>query len=543
MSASSSPTAAEARGPAPSGFADSWKADLTSGFLVSLIALPLCLGISMASGFPPISGVLTAIVGGLLATFFGSAPLTIKGPAAGLIVIALGAVTELGAGDPVAGYKKALAVGVVAAAIQIVLALVRAGRLAQVFPASVVHGMLAAIGVIIFAKQAHVALGVTPTGKGAIALLAELPHSVAHANPLLAIIGVGSLLVLALWPRLAPGPLRRLPAPLVVLLLALPVALVFGMRHAHQYGFVGATWSVGPESLVSLPGSLLDAVAFPDFSEITSAVSMKYVVMYALVGSIESLLSAKAVDALDPWRRTSNLDRDLLATGAANLLVSAIGGLPMISEIVRSSANIDNGGRTRWANFFHGAFLLAFVALLPAVVQLIPLAALAAMLVYTGLRLASPAEFRRTWVIGWDQMTVFVATLVATLATDLLVGVAVGVAVKILLHLVRGVSPGRLVKSEVEMVDEGEDGVRLALRTPAIFTNYLALQKKVDAASARKVVIDLAGAPLVDHTVMEKLHDLADAFAREGRELEVCGLDVHVASSGHPLASHRLRRG
>lgn len=544
MSHSSPPAPGGAdRGPAPSGFADSWKADLTAGFLVSLIALPLCLGIAMASGFPPISGVLTAIVGGVLATFLGGAPLTIKGPAAGLIVIALGAVTELGAGDPAAGYRKALAVGVVAAVIQIGLALVRAGRLAQVFPASVVHGMLAAIGVIIFAKQAHVALGVAPIAKAPLDLLAELPHSVAHANPLIALIGVGSLLLLALWPRLAPGPLRRLPAPLAVLVVALPAALLAGMGTAHEYSVAGGSWSVGPDALVRLPGSLLAAVAFPDFSEITSAVSIKYVVMYALVGSIESLLSAKAVDALDPWRRASDLDRDLLATGAANLVVSAIGGLPMISEIVRSSANIDNGARTRWANFFHGLFLLAFVALLPAVVQLIPLAALAAMLVYTGLRLASPAEFRRTWVIGWDQMTVFVVTLVATLATDLLVGVAAGVAVKILLHVARGVPLSSLLRSAFEHAPEGDDGVRIVVRAPAVFTNYLGLQRRLDGAAGRqRVVVDLSDAALVDHTVMEKLHDLADAFAREGRILEVHGLDVHRAASAHPLASHRLRR-
>ncbi|MCB9528700.1 MAG: SulP family inorganic anion transporter [Myxococcales bacterium] len=529
-------------GPPPSGLRHNYKADLTAGFLVFLIALPLCLGISMASNFPPISGVLTAIIGGLLATFFGSAPLTIKGPAAGLIVIALGAVTELGGGDAAVGYRRALAVGVVAAAIQIVLALIRAGRLAQVFPASVVHGMLAAIGVIIFAKQAHVALGVSPAAKAPLDLLAEIPHSIANMNPLIAMIGVGSLVILALWPRLAPGKLRKIPAPLVVLVAALPASLAFGLTEMHDYIFAGHHWTVGPNSLVSLPGSLLNAVAFPDFSQIGSAVSIKYVVMFALVGSIESLLSAKAVDALDPWRRSSDLDRDLLATGVANLAASFVGGLPMISEIVRSSANIANGARTRWANFFHGAFLLAFVALLPGLVQLIPLAALAAMLVYTGVRLASPAEFRRTWVIGWDQMVVFLATMITTLATDLLVGVGVGIVVKIALHLVRGAPISRLWKAEVEPVLEGDDGVRLVVRAPAIFTNFLGLQRHLSAAKRRRVVIDLTGAALVDHTVMEKLHDLVDAFAREGRTLEIHGLEALQASSSHPLASHRLRR-
>ena len=208
--------------------------DILSGFLVFLIALPLCLAISMASGFPAVGGVMTAIIGGMLSTFLGSSRLTIKGPAAGLIVIALGAVTELGAGDPVAGYKRALAVGVAAAVIQILLALARAASLGVAMSPSVVHGMLAAIGVIIISKQSHLVLGVKPEAKSPFGLLAEIPHSLAHANPEVALIGLLSLAILFLLPRIKVGWVKKVPAPLVVLLATVGLAIaIYGPRDAR----------------------------------------------------------------------------------------------------------------------------------------------------------------------------------------------------------------------------------------------------------------------------------------------------------------------
>ena len=329
-------------------------ADLTAGVLVFLIALPLSLGIAVASGFPAVAGVLTAIVGGLVASFLGSAPLTIKGPAAGLIVVVLGAVTELGQGDMAVGYRRALAVGVVAAGLQIIFAQLRAGRLAVLMPPSVVHGMLAAIGVIIVAKQVPVVLGVLGAKGAPLSMLAHVPDYVQHLNPMIFGVGAVALAILIGWPRLPVPALKRLPAPLVVIILVVPLTIVFHLNVEHDYDFM--TWHehVGPAWLVTLPGRLLDAVTLPDFSAVFSPVSLKYIAMFALVGTVESLLSVVAVDALDPQKRTSNLDKDLRATGIANLAVSFIGGLPMISEIVRSRANIDAGAQTARANFVHG---------------------------------------------------------------------------------------------------------------------------------------------------------------------------------------------
>ncbi|AKT36738.1 SulP family inorganic anion transporter [Chondromyces crocatus] len=520
----------------------SWKADLVSGFLVFLIALPLCLGIAMASGFPPVAGILTAVVGGVVATWVGSARLTIKGPAAGLIVIALGAVTELGGADG-GGYRRALACIVVAAALQIALALARAGKLGDFFPSSVVHGMLAAIGIIIFSKQIHVLLGVAPAAKEPLHLLAEIPASLSRLNPEIALIGALSLAILFGWPAVAARFrwAKRVPAPLLVLAVSMPLAYLFDLEHEHTYTFsiTHHDYTVGPKFLVNLPGNLLKAVALPDFSQITSSVSIKYVVMFTLVGSIESLLSAKAIDALDPQKRRSDLDKDLLATGVGNLIAGLIGGLPMISEIVRSSANIGYGARSRLSNFFHGLFLLLFVAFAPGLIHRIPLAALAAMLTFTGIRLASPKEFMHTLRIGKEQLVILATTTVVTLATDLLVGVAVGIVVKMLIHLLNGTPVKSLFRPEIEEVVLGER-VTLRVKHAAVFSNYLGLKRRVEAhPDARVIAIDLSSARVVDHTVMTNLHDLRAALESEGKKLDLVGLDALHQLSAHPLSARK----
>jgi MFS superfamily sulfate permease-like transporter len=516
--------------------------DFVAGFLVFLIALPLCLGISIASGFPPVAGVLTAIVGGVVVNFLGSAQLTIKGPAAGLIVIAIGAVTELGQGDMWAGYRYALAVGVVAAIIQIIFALVRAATAGAAMPTSVVHGMLAAIGVIIISKQAHVAVGVKPEGKGPIAQLIEIPNSVAHANPEIAIIGLVSLIILFGFPLLKKrvNKLQKIPAQIIVLIVAVALGYGFDLQNEHYYQMFGGEYQIGPNFLVSLPGSLLDAVTFPDFSQITSATSIKFIAMFSLVGSIESVLSTIAVDTLDPAKRASDLNRDLLVVGVGNLVASLIGGLPMISEIVRSKANIDAGATSRFANFFHGLFLLSFVALLPMVLQQVPLAALAAMLVYTGTMLASPQEFKHMGELGKDQLAFFLLTLIVTLATDLLVGVASGFALKLILHLARGVPISVLLRGEFNVVKvDGE--LRLVFPRAATFSSLLRVRKMVTDLpdEIERVVIDVSEAKLVDHTFLQRIQQMSEEWPRA--TLEFRGLENLKPASAEKTAA-RWRR-
>ncbi|MBI2687771.1 MAG: SulP family inorganic anion transporter [Acidobacteria bacterium] len=522
-------------------FPNTWKSDIGSGFLVFLIALPLCLGISMASGFPPTAGILTAVIGGMLVSFLGSARLTIKGPAAGLIVIALGAVTELGAGDNILGYKRAIAVGVVAGVIQIIFALVKAGKVGDLMPSSVVHGMLAAIGVIIISKQTHVALGVTPEGKEPLHLLAEIPHSILNLNPEVFFIGLLSLLILFGLPMLKIDWIRRIPGPMLVLLAAVPLGLYFDLEHEHNYFLSNHLFHVGPKFLIRLPGSLASTIQFPDFSAIFSATSIKYIVMFSLVGSIESLLSVSAVDSLDPEKRTSDMNKDLLATGIGNTLAGALGGLPMISEIVRSKANIDNGAKSYLSNFFHGTFLLLSLALIPGLLQKIPLAALAGMLIYTGFRLASPKEFVHVYKIGAEQLFLFVTTMLVTLATDLLIGVGVGLILKAALHVKNGARLSTMFKAIVQEERKGDELV-LHVHEAAIFTNYLGLKTRLLSVddNVRTVVIDFEKAWVVDHTVLEKLHGIERTWT--SRKLVLTGLDGHVPMSTHELAARRKAR-
>lgn len=521
-----------------------FKPDLISGFLVFLIALPLCLGISMASGFPPFAGVITAVVGGILGTFIGSAPLTIKGPAAGLIVIVLGAMEEFGGGklsDPAVAmkaYTLTLSVVVVSGALLALLGILKAGKLGDFFPSAAVHGMLAAIGIIIIAKQAHTALGVAPASKGAIGALLEIPQSIMKANPDIALIGMVSLAILFLWPKLKGVPvLGKVPGAMVVLLLVVPASMMMDLTHEHRVHWGAMMFDVGPKFLIRVPEQLMDVVAHPDWSMVATFMFWKHVVLFTLVAGLESLLSAKAIDSLDPWGRKTNLNKDLIAQGVGNVLTGLIGGLPMISEIVRSSANVNNGGRTKWANFFHGVFLLAFVALVPGLVHLIPLAALAAMLIYTGTRLASPKEFAHALEIGKEQFAIFVTTVFLTLAVDLLAGIAGGVVLKFIFHLARGVSPKRLFSAHVEKREEGEVTV-LVVREAAIFSNYLSLAKHLSAVPpGAKLVVDVSDTRLVDHTVLEH-------FEREKRERSVAGgsftlrgLEQHKRVSSHPMSA------
>jgi MFS superfamily sulfate permease-like transporter len=505
---------------------------------VFLIALPLSLGIAMASGFPPISGVLTAIIGGMIVTFLGSARLTIKGPAAGLIVIALGAVQELGAGDPMLGYRRALAVGTVAAGVQIALALLGAASIGVAMSPSVVHGMLAAIGVIIISKQAHTLLGVAPEAKEPLQLLAEIPKSIAHSNPEILMLGILSLVILFGWPLIRTRWAKAIPAPVLVLAVAVPLSLWLDLDHSHAYQFLSHQFHVGPEFLVQLPGSLLEALVFPDFSVVFSAASLKYAVMFALVGTIESTLSVLAVDSMDPEKRPSNLNRDLLALSLGNLCSSLLGGLPMISEIVRSKANVDAGAQSRWANFFHGAFLLAFVALAPGLLHEIPLAALAAMLVYTGARLASPRELWHVKQIGLDQLALFVTTLIVTLATDLLVGVASGLVLKIVLHRIRGATFTQIFRARVEKSQQGSE-LRLTLHGAAAFTSLISVRRALADLdpSCRKVVIDVSDAAIVDHTFLSRLEGLSNEWPNV--ELEVLGIEALTPHSPHPHSTRR----
>jgi MFS superfamily sulfate permease-like transporter len=423
----------------------------------------------------------------------------------------------------------------------------RAGKLSAFFPASAVHGMLAAIGIIIMAKQFHVMLGVKPDADTLFQTIGAIPASLRDMNPEVATIGAVGLLILIGWTLVTNRYVKMIPAPLVVVIVGMALGQYFDLDDEHIFLFLPDTaflphheFTIGPKFLVSIPNNFLGGFAFPDFKPVFSLVFWQQVFAICLVGSLETLLSAAAVDKLDPYKRTSDLNRDLAAVGVGNIICGLIGGLPMIAEIVRSSANCNSGARTGWANFFHGLFLLIFVALFPKLIHEIPLASLASLLVFTGFRLASPSVFKKTLAIGWDQLGVFVITIIGVLATDLILGVAIGVVAELAFHLYRSVNWSEVLRLRLEIEETEPEVFHVRLGGAAFFANVMGLKKDLALLPRGKTVIfDLSDTSTIDHTVMEFLHHYCEDYERGGGEAELFGLDNHASTSKHPLAPRK----
>ncbi|MDC0207187.1 SulP family inorganic anion transporter [Nitrospinae bacterium] len=519
------------------GFKTSAKDDFVSGFLVFLIALPLCLGISLASGYPAIAGIITAIVGGLVATFVSDSELTIKGPAAGLIVIALGCVTEFGytGGDDLEqdfqAYRLALGVGVGAGVVQILFGVLRIGSLTEFFPKAAIHGLLAAIGIIIIAKQLPILLGLHPHGSP-LSLIARIPSFITDMNPKVAFIGALSIMIVVSYVFIKNKKFKIIPAPMMMLVITVPLGIFMGLGGRTSYTFNGKTFELGEKFLVNVPLDVINDLTLPDFSGLFTETGIKYIILFSIIGALESLLSAKAIDEIDPWHRKTNMDRDMLGIGVGNTVSAFLGGLPMISEIVRSKANIDNGAKTRFSNFYHGMFLLFAVTLISSWINHIPLAALAALLVVTGFRLASPNEFKHMYALGKDQFLIFITTIIAVLETDLLKGIGIGIALNIVLHLIRGVSMISFFRLNAEVEEESDQFIKIILRDSIIFSTWLSLRKRIYHAYKlnKRVTIDFSETVLVDSHVQSKLDEWEKEFDIKGLELSISGLDLHKKS-------------
>lgn len=519
------------------GLKQNWKVDAVSGFLVFLLALPLSLGIAKASGFPAVMGVLTAMIGGMGVSIFAGSALTIKGPAAGLITICAGAVTELGALN-IEGYTGVqLACGaiVVMSIFQIVFGFLKFGSLSDFFPPSAVHGMLAAIGLIIFSKQIHVLLGIDPAtlkGLGPIELYEKIPHSFMNADPRVAMVGIISLIIIFGMPFLKGKFIKKIPAPMVVLVVTIPMAIIMDFRHTEP-----------AFDLVSI-GNFWENIKFnASFAAIGTGVFWKYVIMFLFINSLESLLTVKAIDGLDPYKRESNSNKDLSALGAGNALSGLLGGLPMISEVARSSANVNFGGRTRWSNFFHGLFLFIAMLLFIPVIEMIPNSALAALLIAVGYRLASPKEFYKTYKIGAEQLAIFVITIIVTVSTDLLIGIGSGILAKFIFHILNGAPIKSLFKARYEFSENGDE-YSISVKDAAIFSNLIGFKKMFKRIKpGKRAIINFAEARIVDHSFMEQLHHFEEEYQNHGGSVSVLGFEHFQFMSSHPLATRKLIPG
>ena len=512
------------------------------GFVVSLIALPLGLGLAIASEAPPIAGIIAAIAGGMVVSLLGGSHLTITGPGNGLVIVILSAIVGMGEGDLYQGYLYTLAAIMLSGLLLFIFGVFRLGALSEFFPTTALQGMLAAIGVGILAKQFHVMLGFTDVKGNTINQLVLIPNSIKNllSNPssdiiLASAIGVLSLAFLFLYARVRNSVFQLIPAPMWVVIASIGVM--------YYYDLVLKTPEVlGSNLMITLPDNLMASLPSPDFGKILTSDFMGYTLSITLVAVIESLLSIKAVDKLDPLKRRSNINKDLRALGIATGVSGLFGGLNVVTVIARSSVNVNNGGNNRSANFFHAAFLVVFILLFAKQIQKIPMPALAAILVYTGYRLATPENLLRIYKVGKEQAIIFLTTLVATLMTSLTTGILLGILTTLLVHIVlnkSGVLFSRnWLKPNVLMYLEEETGnYYVSVKNFCSFLNFFKLKAKLDEIPpSAHAIIDFSLCEFVDHTVMEGLNDYSRSFSRQGGFLEIIGLDVHEAKTEHPFA-------
>jgi len=529
------------------GIIHHWKDDLSAAISVTLVALPLALGIALASGVPPMAGIIAVIIGGVVTTIFRGSYLAINGPAAGLIVVILAGMESL-TDENGSGFPYVLAATVVAGAIQALLGLLKMGKLGDLFPASVINGMLATIGLTILLKQFPVALGVDAgTGTVLYALL-EIPNSILNMNVLVTLVAGISLFILISHPKIKNKIIKNIPAPLLVLIISIPMVLFFQYLGSKDTKFLNQKIDIDPEYLVQIPENLMDSLMFPNFSKIMLPEFWLLVISITLVGSIITLISAKAVDKLDDFKRRTDLNKDLMAMGISTFVSGFLGGLPIITVIVRSSVNVSHHAKTKWSNFYHGVFMLLFVFLFPFVINEIPQASLAAILVYAGFKLASPKMFKATLLKGWEQLLILITTLVASLATDILWGVSVGVLTTLTIHWIKSSLNLKtffkhLFHAEINVVEESKKVMHVEIKGIANFVIMLRMINSLKQLKSRaqNVIVDFSRTKLVDSTILDFIHEHREKYFTD-TNFEFVGLDVHKTSSPHPLALHVLER-
>lgn len=485
------------------------KQDLLSGFIVSLIALPLCLGVAAASNFPPITGVLTSIIAGLVVAFFSGSELAVKGPAAGLIVIVAGAVEEYGRGNMQQGYLLTASLIALTGVIQIILGVLKVGKWADFIPSSVVHGMLAAIGIIIISKQIHFMVGVDPAeikGLEPVELIRRIPKSLMNLEWHISLVGIVSLLLLILLPRVKTPFIRTIPPFLIVIIVSVLIVQLFHL----------ASDTITFHSSLLDPGKLALSFNFSSgiFDGDNLGISAKYFFLLSIIGTIESILTVKAVDLLDPYKRNSNYNKDIIAIGIGNLLAGLMGALPMISEVARSSANINSKAITRISSIAHGAFLVIFVLVFVSLIKLIPVAALSSILIFVGYKLANPRSFFLAYKISNEHLFVFLATAVVTVSVDLLAGVVAGIILKTLINFARGGEFKRMFAPKIATLT-GNGQLTVTLDKVAVFTNWLSLKKIILGQQAKKVVVDFAAVKLVDTAFIDNINRYKETCTHE----------------------------
>ena len=494
--------------------------DFPASIIVFLVALPLCLGIAQASEAPLFSGLIAGIIGGLVVGAISGSPLGVSGPAAGLAVVVADSITDLGA------FELFLAAVVIAGVIQLILGFLKAGVIADFIPSSVIHGLLAGIGILIAFKQIPHIFGDDKDPEGDYEFLqadgentfSELYAMLDFISPGVLLVAVISLAVLILWERKFIKDhkyLRLLPAPLLVVVLGI-LTTPF-LNNTTQF-------AISNDHMVQIPvsggfDSIVQNLSFPDFSAFSNPKVYVIALILAAIASIETLLCVEAADKLDEFKRHTPTNRELKAQGIGNIVSGMLGGLPVTQVIVRSSANAQAGGRTKASSVIHGLFLLLSVAFIPGLLNMIPMATLAAILLVVGYKLAKPALFKKMFSLGWEQWVPFIATILGILLTDLLIGIGIGIAISVFVILRNNFKVAFKVRRK-------ENDVHIELAHEVSFLNKASMKELLDEIEDNtEVVLDAQKNKFLHHDVYEIIQEfLISAKARDLR-VTVIGLE------------------
>lgn len=519
------------------GFIRNIKSDLSASLVVFLVALPLCLGIGLAStGRPELvfSGIIAGIIGGIVVGFLSGSHLGVSGPAAGLVVIVLGALTTLKT------FEALLLAVFLAGLIQLIAGFLKAGIISYYFPSSVIKGMLAAIGLTLILKEIPHALGYDKDFIGDFTMVqsdghntfSEIYYAFIYNSPGAIIISIFSLALIILFERpfmKTLGLFKFLPGALFVVLSGILLNLLFQSFNP--------AWALDGEHLVQLPvastlGEFITFFRMPDFSALSNPDVYVVAFTIAIVASIETLLCVEATDKLDPYKRSTPTNRELKAQGIGNMVSGLIGGLPITQVIVRSSANINAGGKTKTSSIIHGVILLFSAIVIPRYLNLIPLASLAAILLMVGYKLSKISLYREMFRLGWDQFIPFIVTIIAILATDLLKGIGIGMVFAFFYILRKNYRHAYHYKKEK---NGDQEVVTLRLSEEVTFLNKASIQLSLDDLPKNsKVIIDGSNSVSIDHDVLEIIHDFKKLAAPQRNiDVETIAVPEIQASSAH----------
>lgn len=472
------------------------KHDLPAGLSVFFVALPLCLGIALASGAPLVSGLLSGIIGGVIVSFISGSQLGVSGPAAGLTTLVAASILNL-------GFEIFLLSVIVAGLFQIALGVFKLGGIANYFPSAVIKGMLAAIGIILISKQIPIALGYDQpdfwssgfvslfTNKNSFTNIENFNHHITRGSILISIAGI---IVLFLFQQPFAKKMKIIPAPLIVVLISILINIIFSN---FSTGF-----SLKQTQLVNIPDHLFTAIRFPEFSKMFSTAEIwKDGLMIGMLATLETLLCVEAIDKLDKFNRVTPVNRELIAQGFGNICCGLVGAIPMTAVIVRGAANVDAGGRTKLSSFTHGILLLVSILLIPFLLRMIPYAALSAILLVTGYNLTKPKLYKNMWSLGPVQFLPFIITIVIILSTDLLIGVSIGLLISVYYIIQNNFKDDFKI---IKTLQHETEVYNIILHSNVTFLNKVKLRSALDNIPEYSILtIDGSDAHFIDHDILE----------------------------------------